>query len=69
MTLKVEIMNLIAEQLDEMFGKYFNGKAVAVTFAGEIVAIEDEMVVLLKRLQKEISQESVFVHIIGSERY
>jgi len=55
--------------LDEILGKYFDGKAVAVTFAGEIVAIEDEMVVLLKRLQKEISQELLFVHKIRGERY
>jgi len=62
-------MNLIAEQLDEMFSKHFDDKAVAVTFAGDIVALEDEMITLLKKLDKEIRSESVFVHKIGGDRY
>jgi len=69
MTLRTEIMNLIAEHLDEMFSKNFDGKAVAVTFSGDIVAIEDEMVTLLKRFEVQLSSEQFFVHKISGERY
>lgn len=69
MILKKEVMNLIAEQLDQMFTRFFDQKWVAVTFAGEIIAIEAESVVLLKKLQTELSEEKGFLHQINGDRH
>ena len=64
--LKVKVMNVIIEQLDQMFKEYFEGKCVATTFSGSIVLIEDDMVTLLKNLQKmNLTKDSCFVHQIG----
>jgi len=68
MTLKTEIMNLIAEQLDEMFTEYFDQKWVAVTFSGKIVRIEDESVTLLESVQI-MKNDDIFIHQINGDRH
>ena len=68
MTLKTKIMNVISEQLDQMFTDHFGGKCVAVTFSGSIILIEDDMVTVLKKLQG-LKMEPFFVHEIGGERH
>ena len=67
-------MNLIGEQIDEMFGTYHEGKILVVTFSGEIVSIDDDMVTALKKLQglegKSYGQpETIFIHEINGERH
>ena len=71
MTLKQDIMNLIAEQLDEMFEAYHDGKCIVVTFSGEIVSIDDDMVSALKKLQGRTQgqSENIFVHKVNGERH
>ena len=63
-------MNLIAEQLDEIFGENYEGKWVAVTFSGSIILIEDDSVTLLKKLEEmKLPKETCFIHEIGGDRY
>ena len=64
-------MNLIAEQIDEMFGAYYEGKCIVVTFSGEIVSIDDDMVTALNKLQgrPRNQPESIFVHEVKGERH
>ena len=70
MTLKTEIMNLIAEQLDEIFGNYYEGEWVAVTYSGGIILIEKDSVTLLKKLDEmKIPSEAFFIHEIGGSRH
>lgn len=70
MTLQTEIMNLIAEQLDEMFEDWHEGKWVAVTFSGSIILIEEDCVTLLKKLvEMEIPSSIFFLHEIGGSRH
>lgn len=70
-TLKQDIMNLIAEQLDDMFGTYYDGKCIVVTFSGEIVSIEDDMLSALKKLQgkKRDQPDFIFLHEVNGERH
>lgn len=70
MTLKTDIMNLIAEQLDEIFMPFYEGKWVAVTYSGGIILIENNSVTLLKKLQlMEIPSNAYFIHEIGGSRH
>lgn len=64
-------MNLIAEQIDEMLGTYFEGKCIVATFSGEIVSIDDDMVTALKKLQGRTrgQPETIFVHEVKGERH
>ena len=68
-TLRTQIMNVIAEQLDELFEDWFDEKWIAVTFSGKIVRIEDDPVTLLKDLDKQIRDELVFIHQVGGDRH
>jgi hypothetical protein len=68
MTLRTEIMNTIAEQLDEMFSDHFEFKTVVVRYSGVIMKICDSPVEALKWLNNR-TDEDLFIHTIGGNRF
>ena len=69
MTLEQDIMNLIAEQIDEMFGSYFEGKVLLMTFKGEVVSIHDDITAALKTIQGKLTENKIFVHEVNGDRH
>ena len=64
MTLKLDVMKLISRQIDEMFGEYFEGQTILVTFSGKIISIHKHSIDALKWAES-IKNIEFFVHCVG----
>ena len=66
MTLKLEVMLLIGQHLDEMLGRNYDGQTVLVKFSGEIIRIFKKTVDALHWAQK-MEHKDFFVDTINRE--